>query len=192
MRLVLRSYIQRAYRTEYIPGLTKESKILYETYMKLFVSSPFRSSTMESGTKLLDKMTDGKKRRWEEVITTNNMTHNSRKAWKTIRILFNDPVISIPTCLLSANQIAHQLLINGKCTMPSKLKHPVLSTVSEGTTSMVYHFSEEEYRRRVTLLKKNKSAGRDNVLVEQHRNIAHKWLLTMLNTCYMENKIITK
>ena len=33
------------------------------------------------------------------------MTHNSRKAWKTIRKLSNDPTTSNPPCLVSANQV---------------------------------------------------------------------------------------
>ena len=60
VRVVSRKYIPRGCRTEYIPGLTEESKSLYETYKKHYVSSPFSSSTMKYGTKLLDKMTDEK------------------------------------------------------------------------------------------------------------------------------------
>ena len=59
---------------------------------------------------------------------------------------------------------------------------------------MVYPFSEEEYRKGVAILKNNKASGRDDVLVEQLKNLcpkAHKWLLTMLNKCFMENKIPT-
>ena len=43
-------------------------------------------------------------------------------------------------------------------------------------------------------LKNNKAAGRDDILVEQLKHLgpkAHKWLLTMLNICFMENKIPT-
>ena len=36
----------------------KESTSLYETYNKQYVSSPISSSTMESGTKLLEKTTE--------------------------------------------------------------------------------------------------------------------------------------
>ena len=39
-----------------------------------------------------------------------------------------------------------------------------------------------------------KAAGRDNVLVEQLKNIgpkAYKWLHTMLNYCFTRNKIPT-
>ena len=59
---------------------------------------------------------------------------------------------------------------------------------------MVYTFSEEEYRKGVAVLINNKVAGRDYVLVEQRQNLgpkAHRWLLTMPNKCFMENKIPT-
>ena len=75
-------------------------------------------------------------KRWEEVITSTNMTHNSRKAWKTIRKLSNDPTTSNPPYLVSANQVAHQLLVNGRGTMPSKPKLPVLPPATEGDYSL--------------------------------------------------------
>ena len=55
-------------------------------------------------------------------------------------------------------------------------------------------FSEGEYNKGVAALKNNKAAGRDDILVEQLKHLgpkAHKWLLTMLNICFMENKIPT-
>ena len=111
-------------------------------------------------------------------------TNNSRKAWKMIGKLFNDPTTSNPPCLVSANQVAHQFLVNGRGTMSSKPKHPVLPPATE----------EEKYRKGVAILKNNKAAGRDDGLVEQLNNLgpkAHKWLLTILNKCFMENKIPT-
>ena len=95
------------------------------------------------------------------------MTHNSRKAWKNIRKLSNDPTTSNPPWLVSANQVAHQLLVDSIGTMPSKPKRPVLPTATEGDYSMIYPFSEEEYRKGVSILKNNKASGRDHVLVEQ-------------------------
>ena len=54
---------------------------------------------------------------------------------------------------------------------------------------MVYPFSEEAYRHVMALLKTiNKASGRD-VLVVQLNNIgtkAHRWMLAMLNKCFME------
>ena len=49
--------------------------------------------------------------------------------------------------------------------MPSKPKRPVLPPATEGDYSMVYPFSEEEYRKGVAILmKNNKASGRDDVL----------------------------
>ena len=59
---------------------------------------------------------------------------------------------------------------------------------------MVHHLSEEEYRKVVALLKTKKAAGRDDVLVEQLKNIGpkfHRWRLSMLNKYFMENKTPT-
>ena len=189
-----RRHIPSGSRTEYVSCLTEESKSLYEADKCKYSISPFDNGTIESGNILIDKMTEGKRKRWEEVITSTNMTHNSRKVWKTIRKLSNDPTTSNPPYLVSAKQDAQQLLVNGRGTMPSKLKHSVLPPVTEGDYSMVYLFSEEEYRKGVAILKNNKASGRDDVLVEQLKNLGakyHRWLLTMLNKCFMENKIPT-
>ena len=121
-----RRHIPRGCRTDYVQGLTDESKNLYDVYKQQYSSNPFDNRTMESGNLLLDKMTEEKRNIWEEVITSTNMTHNSRTAWKTINKLSNDPTSSNPPCLVTANQVAHQLLVNGIGTMPSKPKRPVL------------------------------------------------------------------
>ena len=42
------------------------------------------------------------------------MTNNSHNAWNTIRKLSNDPTTSNPPCLVSANQVEKQLLINSR------------------------------------------------------------------------------
>ena len=51
--------------------------------------------------------------------------------------------------------------------MPSKPMRPLLYPATEGDYSMVYPFSEEEYRKGVAILKNNKASGRDDVLVEK-------------------------
>ena len=91
-------------------------------------------------------MKDEKKNSWEEVITSTDLTHNSRWAWQTIRKLSNDPTAPNPPCLVNANQVAHQLLINNQGSIPTKPKQPILLPIHEGTLTMVHHFSEEEYR----------------------------------------------
>ena len=39
---------------------------------------------------------------------------NSRKAWQTIRKISNDSTASKPPCMVTANQVAHQLLVNSR------------------------------------------------------------------------------
>ena len=126
VRMASRSHIPRECRTEVIPCLTKESKSLYEAYKTQYSNSPFDDGVMASGNALLDSIIKEKKRRWEEVITSTNMSHNSRQAWKTIRMLSNDPTSSSPPCIVNANQVAHQLLLNGRGNISSKPKRPVL------------------------------------------------------------------
>ena len=56
---------------------------------------------------------------------------------------------------------------------------------------MAHLFSEEEYIKGVAALK-NKTAGRDDALVEQLNHLgptANKWSHTMLNVCFTGNKI---
>ena len=120
------------------------------------------------------------------------MTHTSRKAWKAIKELPNDPGTSTPLCLVSATQVAHQLLVIGRGNISSKRR--VLPSAKEGNAAMVHPFGEEEDRKAVEVLKNNNPAGRDYVLVVKlntHGPKAHMWLLTMLNKCFMENKIPT-
>ena len=70
----------------------------------------------------------------------------------------------------------------------AKPKRPILPPATEGDTSKVYPFSEGEYIK--AALRNNKAAGRDDILVEQLKHLgpkAYKWLLIMLNICFMEN-----
>ena len=92
-------------------GLSEESKSLYEEYKKQYVSDPFDNGTIETGNALMNNMKEVKKR-WQEAIRSTNMTQNSRKAWKIIKNISNDPTSPITPCLVSANPscspIAHQ------------------------------------------------------------------------------------
>ena len=74
--------IPRGCPTEYVPGLTDEAMSLYEAYQPNYSSSPFGDGTIKSGSTPIDKMTEENRKRWEEVMTYTNMTHNSRKAWE--------------------------------------------------------------------------------------------------------------
>ena len=99
----------RKCRSHYIPVLSEVSKSLYEAYKKQYMSNPFDSTTLDTGNELISKMAAENKGRWEEMITSTDLTGNSRKAWQTIRNISNNPTASKPPCPVTANQVAHQL-----------------------------------------------------------------------------------
>ena len=155
-----RKHIPRGCGSHYIPGLSEESKSIYEAYKKQYMSNPFDSTTLDTGNELISKM------RWEEMITSTDLTGNSRKAWQTIRKISNNPTAPKPLCLVTANQVAHQLLVNGRGEMPTKPKCPKLSPISEDDSSLVFPFTEEEYKKGIAALKNKKAAGIDNVNID--------------------------
>ena len=118
LRMASRKHIPRGCRSKFIPGLTDESKSLYEAYKKHYSIDPFGETTIDTGNTLIDKMKDEKKKSWEGVITSTDLTHNSRRAWQTIRKLSNDLTTPNPPCLENANEVSHQLLTNSQGTMP--------------------------------------------------------------------------
>ena len=76
--------------------------------------------------------------------------------------------------------------------MPTKPKCPKLSPIREDDSSLVFSFTEEEYKKGIATQKNKKAAGIDDVLVEQRKNLgprAHRWLHSMLNICFTENRI---
>ena len=51
LRMVSRRHIPRGCRSNYIPGLTEESKSLYEAYKRQYSNNHFVEGTLETGTK---------------------------------------------------------------------------------------------------------------------------------------------
>ena len=130
---------------------------------------------------------------WEKMFTSIDLTHNSRKAGKLIKNICNDPTTPNPPCLVNANQVENQLLVNGRGNMLTKPKSHILTTAEQGDQSLVYPFTEVEYRKEIATLKNNKAADIEDVLVEQLKHIgprAHRWLHSMVNMCFTENKIL--
>ena len=63
----------------------------YMRLQKQYMSNPFDSTTIDTGNELISKLAAENKRRWEEMITSTDLTGNSRKAWKTIRKSLTTP-----------------------------------------------------------------------------------------------------
>ena len=77
--------------------------------------------------------------------------------------------------------------------MTTKTMCPKLFPISEDNSSLVFPFTEEEYKKDIATLKTKKEADIDDVLVEQLKNLgprAHRWLHSMINGSLTENRIL--
>ena len=175
-------------RIHNISGISEELKNLYEAYKKQYMINRIYRRTVDTGNELISKMAAENKRRWVEMITSTDLTGNSRKEWQ----IYNDPTASKLPCLVTANQVAYPLFINDRGEMPTQPKCPKLSPISEDDFSLVFPFTDEEYTKGIATLNNTKAAGIGDVLVEQLKNRrprAHRWLHSMLNVCFTENRI---
>ena len=90
IKVVSRKAIPRGCRKAYKPGVIKESMDLYKQYNVAFDKSPFSQITTELGEELVNNISEHRQKSWQQLIEKTDMTHSSRKAWKTIEILSND------------------------------------------------------------------------------------------------------
>ena len=89
--------------------------------------------------------------------------------WQTIRKISNEPTSPKPHCLVTDNQVAHQLFVNGRGKMPTTPKCPKLYPIIEDESLLI--FTEEDYKKGIATLKNNKAAGIYDVLFEQLKSL---------------------
>ena len=89
-----------------------------------FENDPFNSETTETGYILSDEIAEAQHKKWQTLIESTDFTHSSRKAWKTINKLSKDYAQPQQQCKVTADQVAHQPLLNGK---PQHTGHQRLS-----------------------------------------------------------------
>ena len=77
--------IPRGCREHYIPGISPDSASLYETYTKLYEEDPFSEDTMNAGETLMAAISEDRRKSWQDLIESVDMTHNSKRAWSTIK-----------------------------------------------------------------------------------------------------------
>ena len=134
-----------------IARLTRQSSELYEQYQQLYESDHFAESTIEVGERLMTSLSECRQRKWQNLLETTDMAKNSKKAWSLIRKISNDP--STPTqqqYTTTANQVAYQLLLNGKST--TKQPRPKVDRLQYSqTTGLTEPFSLEELNLEVNL-----------------------------------------
>ena len=163
--------------------LSPDSASLYETYTKLYEEDPFSEDTMNAGETLMAAISEDRRKSWQDLIESVDMTHNSKRAWSTIKKINNDPKKATLHSNVTADQVAHQLLLNGK--PPHKTRHRRVKRQC-GDTESTWQFSDEELDAAIDCLKNSKAAGLDDIRTEQIKHFgptARKWLLSLFNSC---------
>ena len=114
---------------------------------------------------------------------------NSRKEWATIRRLGADNVSPPVVTTVIADQIANQLLPNGRRMdhrRPTGEHHKtIVPSNKQPPTELTKPFSLDELATGLSLLTPGKAAGLDDVLTEMLQHLGNKaksWLLDMLST----------
>ena len=95
-------------RRNYVPGLTPQSIELTEEYREKYEDDPFAGNTITLAEELMSAISDERRKAWQILIESTDTIHNSKKAWSTIRKLYNDPCKPKQHCNITANQVAHQ------------------------------------------------------------------------------------
>ena len=124
------------------------------------------------------------------VFVETRLTRISQKIWKTINKLSKDYAQPQQQSKVTADQVAHQLLLNGKGNSthrPSKAKITDNHITEHSRTSP---FTMEELIKGIKILKNNKAAGLDGMLCDQIKHMGPK--ATVLLKEMMNNILVAK
>ena len=176
--------IPRGCRTSYVCGLNDQSKVMYEDYQRRFAQNPFDMETVNAGERLLDEISEAQHSKWQTLIESTDFTHSSRKAWRTINKLTKDSTAPQQQCRVTPDQVAHQLLLNGKGNKDSKPRRERMPRHTATESTLASPFLKEELLKCINALKNNNTAGLDDMLCEQIKHFGPatlQWLLKMMN-----------
>ena len=119
------------------------------------------------------------------------MSKNNKKAWSLIRKLRGDPKAAPQQPKVTANQVAHQLLLNSKSGKGQKKTKLDRSKNSEDP-GYTRSFTMEELINAISSLKPGKAIGLDDIATEQIKYFgpeAKKWLLQLYNHCLKTHEL---
>uniref|UniRef100_A0A6P7GXF8 Uncharacterized protein LOC114347680 n=1 Tax=Diabrotica virgifera virgifera TaxID=50390 RepID=A0A6P7GXF8_DIAVI len=153
-------------------------------YTEEYSKDPFSEVTAEIGERLQQILSASRQERWSETLSKMDMTHSSKQAWNMIKKLNGDPTEVKEPCAITPNQIAHQLLLNGKTN--NRCKTPkIIRTQDQETTLLRNPFTIEELKNGIDCMKNGKSPGVDEILTEQIKHFGQKarqWVLDLFNS----------
>lgn len=165
VKIVSRKHIPRGCRQNYITGMHKKLENLYESYKEKFTQNPFDDETIEIGECLIAEISEQRRKDWRDTIEELNLTQNSSKAWRLLKKLNGENKQRLAHTNVSANEIAHQLIMNGKTKRVEKTSKRLKRTVEEN--NMFASLLETmEIETAIRELKNKKAAGVDELRTE--------------------------
>ena len=184
LRKVAQKNIPLGCRRNYVPGLTPESIELIKEYRKKYEDDPFADSTITLGEELMSAISEERRKAWQTLVESTDMTHNSKNAWSTICKLCADPCKPKQHCNNTANQVAHQLLLNGR--VPNRQpKVRIDRQRYQDDPGFTRAFTAAELDIGIRVLKNGKAPGMDDIqteLIKQFGPKARDWLLRFSTT----------
>ena len=148
--------------------------------------------TSTKGEKVMEHISKEREKTWHSLIESTNMSRNSKKAWSTIGKLRGDPKAAPCQPSVTANQVAHHLLLNGKNGSKVQTKIKLNRKKYNSDPGFTRPFTLEELEAGISTLKSGKAIGLDNIATEQIKNfgpVARKWLLALYNNCLTTRKL---
>ena len=163
-----RKHISRGCRKNYVPGLTTDLAEQYNEYAQLYEQDPFAAATIAAGYELAQALTVEQRKTWQTLIENTDMTHNIKKAWSLIKKLSNDPRKEDQHVNVTPNQVAHQLILNGK--VPNRQRQSKVKRCGQENHDFDDDFTIIELQNSLKHLKNGKAAGLDEILTEEIKN----------------------
>ena len=193
---VAKKNIPRGCRKSYIPCLNDESKEIYEMYIDAYNKDPFSDKTVQLGEDLILLLANERSERWKELITSTDLTHNSKKAWKITKKLNSEKCTQARVAAVNPNQVANHLLQNGKPPNREKGHQKRLRTKMDQAIAecddQLEEFSLSELRNTLTFMKTGKACGLDGITTEMIQHFGPtcmSWILNLFNKCANTKKI---
>ena len=184
--------IPRGFRKSYIPTWDTECDNLYRNYLSATDATELR----DLATRLIDRLDEKRKERWEEAVANIDFTHSSRKAWQSVNRLTGRSPKKSTTCPLHPNVLARRLVANGKFVNPDKVFNREVrnesALLSNRPTSLEHAHLNEDFRTEeltaaLSSLKLGKAPGPDGVHNEflVHLGpLGREWLRSFMNACF--------
>ena len=180
--------IPRGSRKNYIPCWSDECESLY----RQFLVTSEGDHRKQLSDELFSKLNTERQTRWNDTLTNIDFSRSSRVAWKTFKQLTSDPSLGKRQYQVTANQVAQQLLVNGKCpgdrTFTRQIRNE-LRSISTSPTVDYFHatpFTLAELEKAIKACKTGKAPGPDNVHPEYLHHLgpkAKEFLLSLMNRC---------